>query len=332
MSPGDPHATTAAFRAARDQVTGDAAGTRAGLTSGRPSRTGVAVLALAVAGALALATAGYLSTRYRAPHIGHVALRRVDPASAGALESVFRRAHYHWPPRHRVPRISVANLPPGLDQVGIDQRKALFFRLVLPLVVAENTAIRRQRAFLQGQFHKHHLPPDSPAARAVRRIARRFGIDGDIEAPGVRARLLRRVDVVPPGLVLAQAATESGWGTSRFAVEGNNLFGMWTYQADRGLSPRDPRPGERHYVRTFRSLRASVHRYIMNIDTGDAYAQFRRLRAQLRHRHKPLNPVRLASGLKLYSSRRGSYVQAIRDMIRANGLESLTRMSLRRRS
>jgi len=296
------------------------------------ARVQLLLLAVGTAGVLALASAGYISTRYRAPHLGHVTMKRVDPGSVAALESVFRRADYQWPPSKSVPPIAVANLPPGLDQVDVDRRKALFFQTVLPLVVAENTRIRRQRQFLKRQFASGRIKPDSRTALHIRRIAKAFDVDGKINDSAFRKTLLRRVDVVPPGLVLAQAATESGWGTSRFAVEGNNLFGIWTWDADQGLTPRKRRPGADHYVRAYRNLRSSVHNYIMNIDTHDAYSELRQLRAFLRHKHQSLDPSRLAVGLRLYSSRRGDYVQDIRAMIRMNHLDRLVRLQLGRHS
>lgn len=292
------------------------------------ARIQLLLLTVGTAGVLALASAGYISTRYRAPHLGHVTLRRVDPGSVAALESVFRRADYQWPPADSVPPIAVANLPPGLDQVKVARRKTLFFQTVLPLVVAENTRIRRERRFLKRQFAAGKIEPGSRAALQVQRIAKAFDVDGQINDPSFRKTLLRRVDVVPPGLVLAQAATESGWGTSRFAVEGNNLFGIWTWDADRGLTPRRRRPNADHYVRTYRNLRSSVHNYIMNIDTRDAYSELRQLRAFLRRKGQTLDPSRLVVGLRLYSSRRGDYVHDIRAMIRMNNLNRLVRLQL----
>ena len=111
-------------------------------------------------------------------------------------------------------------------------------------------------------------------------------------------RLYRRIDVVPVGLVLAQAANESGWGTSRFSLEVNNLFGEWTYKARHGVLPQQRADGARHFVRSFGNLRASVRSYMHNINSGQAYAPLRELRARMRLKPRKNSPNASASWIR----------------------------------
>jgi cytochrome c oxidase subunit 2 len=126
------------------------------------------------------------------------------------------------------------------------------------------------------------------------------------------------VDAVPAALVLAQAANESGWGTSRFAQEANNLFGMWTWDKDAGLLPERRAANARHFVRVFNNLRGAVDNYLHTINTGPAYRELRMLREQQRLRGEPLSAWKLAAGLSRYSERGEEYVAEIRSIIRFN--------------
>jgi Bax protein len=132
--------------------------------------------------------------------------------------------------------------------------------------------------------------------------------------------LLQRVDVVPVSLVLAQAAKESAWGRSRFAREGNNLFGEWCFTAGCGMVPRRRESGKTHEVETFPSVRAAVASYIHNLNSHPSYRMLRSIRASLREAGKPLNGLALARGLEAYSAQGSDYVASVRDIIRKNRL------------
>jgi len=250
------------------------------------------------------------------------ALRPVSADSAKALERVFEQSDYSWPPDSgpSVPPLAVQSLPDDLGNRAVKHKKTLFLRSLLPLVLAENRSILRERAFLKHYFARGDFRPGAWATRRAKLIADRFGVGGDLAERGVQATLLRRVDEVPPALALAQAAIESGWGTSRFALQGNSLFGQWTWREDEGIRPSARREGAKHAVRAFPSLRASVHAYFHNLNAFHAYAKFRRLRASMRQAGKPLDPVALAQGLDRYSQRRDEYVAEVKAMIRSNGL------------
>ena len=160
------------------------------------------------------------------------------------------------------------------------------------------------------------------------KLAELYRVNGDLNDPLVRDILLRRVDEVPPALVLAQAANESAWGNSRFAREANNLFGQWTYKQDLGMVPARRDEGARHYVRVFPDLRSSVRAYLRNINIGHAYLDLRRMRARMRAAGQQLDPYRLSDGLLRYSQRGEEYVNEIRTMMSINGLDQLGPLQL----
>ena len=254
----------------------------------------------------------------REPH----ELRPVRVDRAMQLQRLFDRHDYHWPPQETVPPLGLVSLPEDLDRLDVKQKKSLFFRIMLPLVLAENARLQERRAFLQAALERLD-DLNRRERRRLRRLAELYRIEPDLETPAGRAALLRRVDSIPPALVLAQAANESGWGTSRFAVQANNLFGVWTYRAEVGLKPRRRAGDARHYVRIYPSLQRAVGDYLHNLNIGHAYGALRRQRAAMRSRGEPLAALALAGALERYSERGPAYVEEIRAMIRGNGLDDL---------
>jgi len=142
-------------------------------------------------------------------------------------------------------------------------------------------------------------------------------LDGQL-TPKQWQELKSRVDVVPLEMALVQTANESAWGTSRFALKGNNYFGQWCYEKGCGIVPEQRTAGATHEVRSFSDARESVDAYINNINTTRAYAEFRNLRQQSRNKGHALNAEKLALGLKSYSERGMDYVKTIQAMIRSN--------------
>lgn len=132
--------------------------------------------------------------------------------------------------------------------------------------------------------------------------------------------LLMRVDVVPASLVLAQGANESGWGTSRFARDGRNFFGIWCYKKDCGLKPKARNSGSTHEVRKFKTVQKGVSFYMHNINIGHAYTELRHIRSEIRANEERLSGQRLAEGLVRYSERGNAYVDEIQSMIEQNNL------------
>lgn len=263
-----------------------------------------------------------------APLIAQAQLIPLKPPSAAALENIFSSEDYSWPPQDAVPPYAIQSLPYGLNTLNPDEKKTVFFRALLPIVLAENLRVWNQRVFLLQQFGGGRVDSQTDAGQEMAAIADQYRVEGDLNDPKVRDILLDRVDIVPVALVLAQAAQESGWGTSRFALEGNNLFGIWTWDTDQGSVPVN-RPGDaNHLVRVYPDVQTSVRAYLHNINIGFAYVDFRDLRAQMRANGKPLDALQLAGALNRYSITGDAYIENIRAMIRNNELANLSNLSL----
>ncbi len=141
--------------------------------------------------------------------------------------------------------------------------------------------------------------------------------------------MLSRVDTIPEDLALAQAANESAWGTSRFSLVANNLFGQWTFIPGQGIIPKDRPEGETYEVRKFSTVYDSVRSYLLNLNTHQAYKQLRQLRTASRVNGQNPKGLKLAEGLLRYSTRGEDYVKELQAMIRFNQLSRFTTAKLR---
>lgn len=213
----------------------------------------------------------------------------------------------------------------------VKTKKEIFYRFMLPLVMHANTMVLDRRDRLQRMADtldkgKTLSSEDDAWLRqmaVVLRIGNREKIDGIKDAAGLGKLIdqaLYRLDVIPAGMVLGQAAYESGYGTSRFAVQGNSLFGQWTYGGD-GLVPEQQRKklGD-HRIASYDWPFDSVRGYFINLSSHPAYEDFRRLRAQSKAAGKPLRSLTLVDGLKSYSERGAQYVKTLKSIIRGNNL------------
>ncbi len=198
---------------------------------------------------------------------------------------------------------------PDLAALGsVKERKQRFIDYLRPVIAEENLkllALRERikvasRQELEKWAKAYRVPP------------------GETD---LRQALLIRVDAVPESLVLAQAAIESGWGTSRFAQQGNNLFGQWCFQKGCGLVPSLRSDDARHEVQKFESVAESVRSYLFNLNTHPAYRLLRERRWALRRQQKPLSGCYLAEGLGSYSQKGGTYVEMVKQVVRVNRLE-----------
>lgn len=226
----------------------------------------------------------------------------------------------------QVPRVFLASMPYDLAKLReVSRKKALFFKTVLPIVLQVNEEILRERRrlwSLQARIKKgEKLGPADRLWLIV--MAERYKTKrGDM------AELIKRADIIPVSLALAQAAEESGWGTSRFAREGNAMFGQWTTKDAEGLVPKKREPGKTHKVRTFKSLLDSARAYARNLNTHRAYRQLRSLRQQMRRDGKPIRGQRLVDTLTSYSERGEAYVKGLRAIITVNKLKYLDEAEL----
>lgn len=214
-------------------------------------------------------------------------------ASSATLLGLYDRAGYDLDAVRagevEVPRLYLAALPSDFGSIeDVGPRKEAFLRTVLPLILRANDeiAITRTRVSALLEKIRNHAPMRLSDVRWLTTVARQYGvIDGDDKNPravlgGAGGRtLLRRVDTVPVPLALAQAIVESGWGRSRFAQEGNAIFGQWTWDKSQGIAPAGA-PDAVHAVRSFGSLMDSVRVYMHNLNTHAGYRAFRAARAE----------------------------------------------------
>jgi Bax protein len=189
---------------------------------------------------------------------------------------------------------------------------------MLPMVAESNRQTLKQRA----EIERFAAKPELSAAerKKLSQFARQYGLEPEQENADLLRQLLLRVDKVPASLALSQAAIESAWGTSRFAVQGNNLFGQWCYKKGCGLVPLQRNAGSHHEVAKFATVSESVESYIRNINTHRAYRDLRANRAQLRGAESSASGYQLAENLLEYSELREKYVHEVQAVIRINNL------------
>ncbi len=257
--------------------------------------------------------------------------KMLRPASVRDLQHIFRTRDYDLTVVRRtgqaVPRLYVSELPRDFGGLGdVRAHKAVFLRVLLPLVLMANEEIEALRRRALGLVHREAAGQALFAAdRAwLEELAVRFGVDD-----GDRDELVRRLDRIPVGLALAQAVQESGWGRSRFAREGNALYGQRTWRHKiPGLVPMRREVAETHRVRAYPDLMSAARSYMHNLNTHPAYVEFRALRAHMRARGEPLDGARLARALVRYAEDGPLYVAALHAIMRANALTAFDRAKL----
>ena len=203
------------------------------------------------------------------------------------------------------------DVPDFQSMESVSEKKDAFFSYFGALAEEENQRILGVRETLQSE----------PSQKTLESLAKKYRVE--IGSPATEqdvAALLSRVDIVPKSLVLAQAAIESAWGTSRFAREGYNYFGQWCFTKGCGLVPLSRNEGAAHEVREFDSPKESVQAYILNLNSHPTYETVRALRLEARNSNKPIHGCVLAAGLGSYSERGQHYIDEIRQMIRVNDL------------
>ncbi|MDR9435370.1 MAG: glucosaminidase domain-containing protein [Thiohalophilus sp.] len=203
-------------------------------------------------------------------------------------------------------------------------RKEAFIEFLWPVVKYENRRVLAKREKLLAILDKledgEHATPDEQAWLAKQAQLYRVKAKGKLE----RARkLATRVDIVPTSLALSQAALESAWGTSRFARQGNNLFGQWCFTAGCGIVPRRRPERATFEVQAFDTIAGSVRTYLRNLNSHPAYQPLRDIRAQARKAGREPSGLEMAAGLINYAAIGEDYVKHIRGVIRRNDLDRL---------
>lgn len=205
------------------------------------------------------------------------------------------------------------------------ERKQQFVELLRPLINEKNEKILKSRTRLMA-IHAEYLATQQITGvnqRNLEKLREKYHVTIEKYPEDKRAIevLFLRVDAIPPAMVIGQAAIESGWGTSRFAEEGHNLFGQWCYTPGCGIIPAKRLEGKTHEVRKFNNIEESLTSYYRNINTHPAYKQWRELRAKLRNNPEDFTGYAMAEGLGKYSEIGNPYVDSLRKAIRNNRLE-----------
>ena len=209
--------------------------------------------------------------------------------------------------------IYFTQFPRDLDNLqSVKLKKETFIKIVLPLIVAENEKILDDREKLKILVEKK-FTTDSEKQWLRQKLLEYKVKRGDLE------ELLFRMDMIPVSIALAQAAKESGWGTSRFALEGNAIFGQWTWDGQ-GIAPLKRDGDKNHKILKFPILRASVKAYKNNLNTHKSYLKFREKRKVLRDKNKGITGLALTSTLKNYAQTGSEYTKILNQIITQNRL------------
>ena len=210
--------------------------------------------------------------------------------------------------------VALTLLPEEIKMIeNTKERKEFFIQIILPLILQENNNIKLDRKRLFSIINKSNN--SNLEKKWLEKKYKQYGVvSKDLSV------LKIRMDEVPVSLAIAQAAKETGWGTSRFAQEGNALFGQWTWSGE-GLKPKEADVSKGHKVMKFNVLQASVRAYQRNLNTHKSYQNFRLARAELRDRGKPLDSIILSKFLKNYAETGEKYVDVLQKIINQNNLK-----------
>ena len=236
--------------------------------------------------------------------------------SAATIEELFKSTNYNLEDVRKnklVKPISLDLLPKEIVKIeNSKKRKDFFIQIILPLVINENNNIKLDRIKLFSILNKSKNTKNEQNWLNVK--FKQYGVvNNDLST------LKIRMDEVPVSMAIAQAAKETGWGTSRFAQEGNALFGQWTWSGE-GIKPSDAKDDSTHRVMRFKVLQASVKAYQRNLNTHSSYKDFRSVRAELRDEGKKLDSMILSEYLDKYAETGKEYVKILQQIIRQNNL------------
>ena len=237
--------------------------------------------------------------------------------SASTIEELFKSTNYSLDDVRKnklVKPISLTLLPTEITKIeNVKKRKDLFIQIILPLVIAENNNIKLDRKKLFTILNKNKNS-----------MAEQNWLNSKFKQYGVVSKdlptLKVRMDEIPTSMIIAQAAKETGWGTSRFAQEGNALFGQWTWSGE-GIKPANADKDTTHKIMKFNVLQASVKAYQRNLNTHSSYRDFRSARAEMRDNGEKLDSTALTEHLDSYAETGKEYVKILQQIIRQNNLE-----------
>jgi len=244
--------------------------------------------------------------------------------SASTIEQLFQDTGYNLDDVRKtklVKPVKLSLLPNEIKMIeSTKKRKNLFIQIILPLIIEENDRIKFNRKKLFSILNKNHNSNDEK--KWLNEKFKQYGVlNKDLSTLKVR------MDTVPASLAIAQAAKETGWGTSRFALEGNALFGQWTWSGE-GIKPADADSNATHKIMKFKILKSSIRAYQRNLNTHSGYKEFRMARAALRDNRRNLDGLILATYLNRYAETGAEYVRVIKQIIKQNNLTDFDNVKL----
>jgi Bax protein len=196
------------------------------------------------------------------------------------------------------------------------KKQNYFFDYLYPHIEKANKHILKEREFILSIKENKNLDKNSKEHQRLTKIAKKY----KVKDPYDFDKLLKKINIVPASMALAQAAIESGWGMSRFVKLGNNLFGHWTY-GKKGILPLRRDPNAKHLIRIFNSFEDSISAYMLNLNTHKAYYSFRSKRSQLERENKKITGVILSQTMINYSQIRERYLRILKNVIKKNKLQ-----------
>jgi Bax protein len=202
---------------------------------------------------------------------------------------------------------------------GVQKQKKEFIKILLPLVRKANDDVAKERNFVKAFFiqaeKKSFRELNEKSLEKLVHLFKKYKIKHFFK----QEEYLKRIDIVPVSMAIAQAAVESAWGKSRFIQEANNIFGHWTYTG-KGLVPMNREEGKTHTLRIFRTLQDSVNAYVLNLNRNNAYQMFRNLRENAHKNGMIFNGLMASKTMINYSAKKGKYVQLLETIITSNNL------------
>lgn len=213
-----------------------------------------------------------------------------------------------------------AGIPDFTQYQNITDKKRAFFAYLLPEVKKQNEIIMQERHFILSieQKIQRQATITNTNLDKLKQLASKYKLKEDAPLISMVTSLLKRVDIIPAELVLVQAANESAWGTSRFAKQGYNFFGLWCFRKGCGFVPSKRSEGSEHEVARFKNLPHAVQTYLRNLNRHYAYEELRNIRYTLRTNQQKVTAEALAQGLMSYSERGQDYIDELLNMIRFN--------------
>ncbi len=244
--------------------------------------------------------------------------------SVKEIEKLFRETDYNLINVRKTKLVQpfpIAHLPKEMKIIeGTKKKKNLFIQIILPLILEENNKVKLDRKKLFAILNK-----SNNSAEEKRWLNQKFKQYGVLNKDLLTLKV--RMDIVPVSLAIAQAAKETGWGKSRFALEGNALFGQWTWSGE-GIKPAGADDETTHKVMKFKVLKTSVKAYLRNLNTHSSYKKFRLVRAVLRDNEKSLDSLILANYLDKYAATGEEYIIILKKIIKQNNLKDFDDVQL----